>query len=51
MDKYQKQSIIKSIVDFLENENEMCKTMSTSYTLGYAIGILKTIKEELSQTQ
>jgi hypothetical protein len=51
MDKYQKQLLIKSIDDFLEDENEMCKTMGTSYTLGYAIGILKIIKEELSQTK
>jgi hypothetical protein len=48
MNEYQKQTLIKAIDNFLMNEDKMSKEISPSYALGFAIGIMKVIKEELT---
>ena len=47
MTKTEKNALVKVINDFLNQENQMDKEMGTAYTLGYARGTLKFIKDML----
>ena len=47
MTKTEKKALVKVIDDFLNQENQMDKEMGTAYTLGYARGTLKFIKDML----
>ena len=51
MNKYQKQALIKAIDNFLMNEDKMSKEISPSYALGFAIGVMKGLKEELAEIE
>ena len=47
MTKTEKKALVKVINDFLNQESQMDKEMGTAYTLGYARGTLKFIKDML----
>lgn len=47
MTKTEKKALVKVINDFLNQESQMDKEMGIAYTLGYARGTLKFIKDML----